>query len=175
MKLNKSLFTVKEKIEVKSGTLVDTLHLTYEKNYKIIAQILFSSSVNQKGFKYPQESSVNLVLSSKYNVPDICLKTYFLSSFTVDVEMYPKENEVDNIRYFYYAKFRLFLDAKILEVKEAGFFSSSFKKIKESEKEGIKQSRSNKDKSVQDKLTKSLLVNEWFNKLVELEYTLNKP
>ena len=69
-------------------------------------------------------------------------------------------------------KFRLFIDAKILEVKETGFDQSSYSKIKESEEEILY--RSNNQKPIQDKLTKSLLVNGWFNKLVRQEYRLNK-
>ena len=45
-------------------------------------------------------------------------------------------------------------------------------KIKESEKEAA--NKYNKSKSIEDKLTKSLLVQEWFNELVKLKYTLNK-
>ena len=85
--------------------------------------------------------------------------------------MHYKNNKVKNIRYFYYVGFRLFLDAKILEVKETGFLQSSDSKIKESEKEAA--NKHNKSKSIQDKLTKSLLVHEWFNELVKLKYTLN--
>ena len=46
------------------------------------------------------------------------------------------------------------------------------KKFKESEKEAT--NKYNKSQSIQDKLTKSLLVQEWFNELVKLKYTLNK-
>jgi len=171
MKINSSLFAVKERIEVKSESLVDYLYSIYEQNYKVIDQILFNSSQNQTRFKYIQDSPMNLILSSKLNVPDIQLEMNYLSAFTVDVEMYYKDNKFENIRYFYYVKFRLFLDAKILEVRETGFLQSSGSKIKESEKEAA--NKHNKSKSIQDKLTKSLLVHEWFNELVKLKYTLN--
>ncbi len=171
MKTNSSLFAVKERIEVKSESLVDYLYSIYEQNFKVIDQILFNSSKNQTRFKYIQDSPMNLILSSKLNVPDIQLEMNYLSAFTVDVEMHYKDNEFENIRYFYYVKFRLFLDAKILEVKETGFLQSSGSKIKESEKEAA--NKHNKSKSIQDKLTKSLLVHEWFNELVKLKYTLN--
>ena len=171
MKINSSLFAVKERIEVKSESLVDYLYSIYEQNFKVIDQILFNSSQNQTRFKYIQDSPMNLILSSKLNVPDIQLEMNYLSAFTVDVEMYYKDNKFENIRYFYYVKFRLFLDAKILEVKETGFLRSSGSKIKESEKEAA--NKHNKSKSIQDKLTKSLLVHEWFNELVKLKYTLN--
>ena len=172
MKSNSSLFAVKERIEVKSESLVDYLYSIYEQNFKVIDQILFNSSQNQTRFKYIQDSPMNLILSSNLNVPDIQLEMNYLSAFTVDVEMHYKDNEFENIRYFYYVKFRLFLDAKILEVKETGFLQSSGSKIKESEKEAA--NKHNKSKSIQDKLTKSLLVHEWFNELVKLKYTLNK-
>ena len=86
--------------------------------------------------------------------------------------MHYRDNDVENIRYFYYVEFRLFLDAKILEVKETGFLRSCDSRIKESEKEAV--NKSNKTKSIQDKLTKSLLVQEWFNELVKRKYTLIK-
>ena len=171
MKINLSLFEVKERMEVKSESLVDNLYSIYEQNFKVIDQILFNSSQNQTRFKYIQDSPMNLILSSNLNVPDIQLEMNYLSAFTVDVEMHYKDNEFENIRYFYYVKFRLFLDAKILEVKETGFLQSSGSKIKESEKEAA--NKHNKSKSIQDKLTKSLLVHEWFNELVKLKYTLN--
>ena len=69
-------------------------------------------------------------------------------------------------------KFRLFLDAKILEVKEAGFLRSNFDKNNESERE--EPNVFNNPRSIENKLTKSLLVQEWFNQLVKLKYTLNK-
>ena len=171
MKTNSSLFAVKERIEVKSESLVDYLYSIYEQNFKVIDQILFNSSQNQTRFKYIQDSPMHLILSSNLNVPDIQLEMNYLSAFTVDVEIHYKDTEFENIRYFYYVKFRLFLDAKILEVKETGFLQSSGSKIKESEKEAA--NKYNRSKSIQDKLTKSLLVQEWFNELVKLKYTLN--
>ena len=42
----------------------------------------------------------------------------------------------------------------------------------ESEKKAV--NKHNKLQSIQDKLTKSLLVQEWFNELVKLQYTLKK-
>ena len=171
MKINESLFAVKKRTEVKSESLVDYLYLIYEQNFKTINQILFSSLEHQTRFKYSHETPKYLVLSSNHHVPDIHVEVNFLSPFTVDIEMHYRDNEVENIRYFYYVEFRLFLDAKILEVKETGFLRSSGSKIKESEKEAA--NKYNKSKSIQDKLTKSLLVEEWFNELVKLKYTLN--
>jgi hypothetical protein len=86
--------------------------------------------------------------------------------------MYYGEHDYENIRYVYNVKFRLFLDAKILEVKETGLFRSSRGEIQESDKEASK--KTGNSNSVQNKLTKNLLVNEWFNKLIVLEYTFNK-
>ena len=65
-----------------------------------------------------------------------------------------------------------FLDAKILEVKETGLCRSSGGEIQEPDKEESK--KSGNSNSVQNKLTKNLLVHEWFNKLIVLEYTFNK-
>jgi len=96
----------------------------------------------------------------------------FLSPYTVDVEMYYGEHDLENISYVYNVKFRLFLDAKILEVKETGLCRSSGGEIQESDKEASK--KSGNINSVQNKLTKNLLVHEWFNKLIVLEYTFNK-
>ncbi len=172
MKTNSSLFAVKERIEVKSESLVDYLYSIYEQNFKVIDQILFNSSQNQTRFKYIQDSPMNLILSSNSNVPDIQVEMNYLSAFTVDVEMYYKDNEFENIKYFYYVKFRLFLDAKILEVKETGFLRPNCREIKEPEKEEV--NKSDNSESVQSKLTKSLLVHEWLNKMVMLKYNLNK-
>ena len=172
MKINESLFAVKKKTKVKSESLVDYLYSIYEQNFKTIDQIFFSSLRHQTRFKYSNEIPKYLVLSSNYYVPDIHIEVNFLSPFTADVQMHYKNNKVKNIRYFYYVDFRLFLDAKILEVKETGFFRTSNSKTKESQKEAT--NKYNKSQSIQDKLTKSLLVQEWFNELVKLKYTLNK-
>ena len=172
MKTNKSLFAVKKRTEVKSESLVDYLYLIYEQNFKIINQMLFSSLEHQTRFKYSHEMPMYLVLSSNHHVPDIHVEVNFLSPFTVDIEMHYRDNEVENIRYFYYVEFRLFLDAKILEVKETGFLRSCESRVKESEKKAA--NKYNKSKSIEDKLTKSLLVQEWFNEMVKNKYTLNK-
>ena len=172
MKINTSFFALKERVVIKSESLIDSLYSIYEQNFKIIDQMLFNSSINQTRFKYSNESAINLVLSSNHHVPDIHVEMNFLSPFTVDVEMYHKDNKLENIRYFYYVKFRLFLDAKILEVKKTGFLRSSCDKIKEPEVATPK--KSNNLKSVEEKLTKSLLAQEWFKKLAMLEYTLGR-
>jgi len=172
MKINESLFAVKKRTEVKSESLVDYLYLIYEQNFKIINQMLFSSLEHQTRFKYSHEMPMYLVLSSNHHVPDIHVEVNFLSPFTVDIEMHYRDNEVENIRYFYYVEFRLFLDAKILEVKETGFLRSCESRVKESEKKAA--NKYNKSKSIEDKLTKSLLVQEWFNEIVKNKYTLNK-
>ena len=171
MKINASLFTVKETIELKPQSLVDYLYSIYEQNFEIIDQIFLNTLMNQKKFKYSCASPIHLELSSNNYGPDINVEVNFLSPFTVDVEMHYKNKELGKIRYCYYVKFRLFIDAKILEVKETGFDQSSYSKSNEPEE---MLNRSNNQKSIQDKLTKSLLVNEWFNKLVKQEYKLNK-
>ena len=172
MKLNESLFAVKKGTEVKSESLVDYLYSIYEQNFKTIDQMLFSSLGHQTRFKYSHKTPKYLVLSSNHHVPDIHVEVNFLSPFTVDIEMHYRDNEVENIRYFYYVEFRLFLDAKILEVKETGLCRSSGDKIQDSDKEASK--KSDNSNSVQNKLTKNLLFHEWLNKLIELEYTFNK-
>ena len=171
MKINESLFAVKKKTKVKSESLVDYLYSIYEQNFKTIDQIFFSSLSYQTRFKYSNEIPKYLTLSSNYYVPDIHIEVNFLSPFTADVQMHYKNNKVKNIRYFYYVDFRLFLDAKILEVKETGFLRSSNSKTKESQKEAA--NKYNKSESIQDKLTKSLVVQEWLNELIKLQYTLD--
>ena len=172
MKTNLPLFVVKERSAVKSENLVDNLYSTYENNYKIINQILLSQLESQTKFKFSPESHVHLLLSSNHYVPDIHVEMNFLSPYTVDVEMYYGEHNLENIRYIYNVKFRLFLDAKILEVKETNMYRSSGGEIQKLEKEASK--KSGNSNSVQNKLTKNLLVHEWFNKLIVLEYTFNK-
>ena len=171
MKINESLFAVKKKTKVKSESLVDYLYSIYEQNFKTIDQIFLSSLRYQTRFKYSNEIPKYLTLSSNYYVPDIHIEVNFLSPFTADVQMHYKNNKVKNIRYFYYVDFRLFLDAKILEVKETGFLRSSNSKTKESQKEAA--NKYNKSESIQDKLTKSLVVQEWLNELIKLQYTLD--
>ena len=172
MKINSPLYEIKEKSELKSENLVDKLHTTYEHNFKIINQILLSPLESQAKFKFSSIPHMHLLLSSNHHVPDIHVEMNFLSPYTADAEMYYRDNESENIRYIYNVKFRLFLDAQILEVKETGLHHSSCGNTKESEKEAYK--KSDNPYFVQEKLTKSLLVHEWLNKLVILEYTLIK-
>ena len=172
MKINTSLFAVKKRAEVKSESLVDYLYSIYEENFKIIDQMFLNSLGHQTRFKYLHETPKHLILNSNHNAPDIHVEVNFLSPFTVDIGMRYTHNEIKNIRYFYHVEFRLFLDAKILEVKETGFLRPNNSKIKESRKEAVK--KYNQSKSIQEKLSRSLLVYEWFNELVKLEYTLSK-
>ena len=172
MKTNSPLFEIKEISAVKSENLVDNLYSTYEHNFTIIEQMLLSPLENQTKFIFSPEPHMHLLLSSNHLLPDIHVEMNFLSPYTVDVEMYYGEHDYENIRYVYNVKFRLFLDAKILEVKETGLFRSNRGEIQESDKEASK--KTGNSNSVQNKLTKNLLVNEWFNKLIVLEYTFNK-
>ena len=172
MKTNSPLFEVKVRSAVKSENLVDNLYSTYEDNFKIINQILLSPLESQTKFKFSPEAHMHLLLSSNHHLPDIHVEMNFLSPYTVDVEMYYGEHNLENIRYIYNVKFRLFLDAKILEVKETNMYRSSGGEIQKLEKEASK--KSGNSNSVQNKLTKNLLVHEWFNKLIVLEYTFNK-
>ena len=172
MKTNSPLFAVKERSAVKSENLVDNLISTYEHNFKIIDQMLLSPLEGQTKFKFSPEPHMHLLLSSNHYVPDIHVEMNFLSPYTVDVEMYYGEHDLENISYTYNVKFRLFLDAKILEVKETGLYLSSCGKIQDSDKEASK--KSGNSNSVQNKLTKNLLVHEWLNRLIVLEYTFNK-
>ena len=81
---------------------------------------------------------------------------------------------LENIRYIYNVKFRLFLDAQILEVKETGLHAIPVAvRYKRIGKRSVLKSLIIHT-SVQEKLTKSLLVHEWLNKLVILEYTFNQ-
>ena len=172
MKINSPLFKVKKGSEVKLESLINELYSVYEQNFKTIDQLLLGSLFSQKKFKFSQGLIKHLVLSSNQHVPDIHVEMHFLSQYTVDVKMHYKDNNHGNIRYIYNVKFRLFLDAKILEVKKTGLNNSSFKKMQETDKEVLKQS--DRPYSIPDKLTKSVLVHKWLNKLLSLEYTLNK-
>ena len=172
MKTNAPLFEVKKRSAVKSENLVDNLYSTYEHNFKIINQMILSPLESQTKFKFSPETHMHLLLSSNQYVPDIHVEMNFLSPYTVDVEMYYGEHDLENISYVYNVKCRLFLDAKILEVKDTGLCRSSVGKTQESDKEASK--KSGNSNSVQNKLTKNLLVHEWFNKLIVLEFTFNK-
>jgi len=172
MKIHSPLFEVKKESEVKLESLINELYSVYEQNFITIDQLLLRPLSSQKKFKFSQESIKHLVLSSNHHVPDIHVEMYFLSQYTVDVEMHYKDNKHENIRYIYNVKFRLFLDAKILEVKKTGLNNSSCRKMQETDKEVLKQS--DRPYSVPDKLTKNLLVHEWLTKLLLLEYALNK-
>ncbi|MBM23410.1 MAG: hypothetical protein CMD78_03980 [Gammaproteobacteria bacterium] len=170
MKINASLFSIKETQELKTQNIVDYLYSIYELNFDIIDEIFLNSLMNKREFKYSKSSPNYFVLSSNEYVPDINVEVNFLSPFTFDVLMHYKDKEFEKIRYSYYAKYRLFLDAKMLEVKETGFDQSDYRKIKEPEEKMI--NRSNNDRPIEEKLTKSLLVNEWFNKLLEQGYKI---
>ena len=172
MKTNSPLFEVKVRSAVKSENLVDNLYYTYEQNFQIIHQILLSPLESQTKFKNSSELNMHLLLSSNHYVPDIHVEMNFLSPHTVDVEMYYGEHDLKNIRYVYNVKYRLFLDARILEVKETGLCYSSGGEIQKSDKEASK--KSGNSNSIQNKLAKNLSVHEWFNKLIVLEYTFNK-
>lgn len=171
MKINSSLFAVKERRDFKSESLVDALYSIYEQNFQIIDQLIFRTSIYQKKLKYSQELPMSLNLSSDYNVPDIQLGINYLSSFTADGEMYHKDSSLKNIHYLSHMKFRIFFDAKILEIKETGFLLPNFDKNNESERE--EPNVFDNPRSVENKLTKSLLAQEWLNQLVKLKYTLN--
>jgi len=170
MKINASLFSIKETQELKTQNIVDYLYSIYELNFDIIDEIFLNSLMNKREFKYSKSSPNYFVLSSNEYVPDINVEVNFLSPFTFDVLMHYKDKEFEKIRYSYYAKYRLFLDAKMLEVTETGFDQSDYRKIKEPEEKMI--NRSNNDRPIEEKLTKSLLVNEWFNKLLEQGYKI---
>ena len=172
MKTNSPLYEVKERRAVKPENLVDNLYSAYEHNFKIINKILLSPLESQRKFKFSPEPHMHLLLSSNHYVPNIHVEMNFLSPYTADVEMYYGEHDHENIMYIYNVKFRLFLDAKILEVKNTGLCRPSVGEIQESDKEASK--KSDNSNTVQNKLTKNLLVHEWFNKLIELEYTFNK-
>ena len=131
MKINASLFSIKETQELKTQNIVDYLYSIYELNFDIIDEIFLNSLMNKREFKYSKSSPNYFVLSSNEYVPDINVEVNFLSPFTFDVLMHYKDKEFEKIRYSYYAKYRLFLDAKMLEVKETGFDQSDYRKIKE--------------------------------------------
>ena len=83
MKINSSLFEVKEKIEIKSESLVDSLYLIYEKNFKIINQIFFGSSTKQIKFNDSRNLKKHLVLSTNHQVPDIHIEINYI----VEIEL----------------------------------------------------------------------------------------
>ena len=102
MKINSPLFKVKKGSEVKLESLINELYSVYEQNFKTIDQMLFSSLEHHTRFQFSHEIPKYLVLSSSHHVPDIHVDVNVLSPFTVDVEMHYRDNEVQNIRYFYY-------------------------------------------------------------------------
>ena len=84
--------------------------------------------------------------------------------------MHYREDYSEKINYIFNLRARLFLDAKILEVRRVdlnpdnlhGTDNSTMLKIDDSKPENI----------IQSNLTKSLIVNKWFKKLVIDRYNL---
>ena len=95
MKINSSLFSVKNKIEVKSENLVKNLSSIYEQNFKIFQQIFLNFLYDHTKLKYSYNRPIRLKLISTHNAPDINIEIDFLSPFTVDVRMYYKDNNYD--------------------------------------------------------------------------------
>ncbi len=93
-----------------------------------------------------------------------------LSSYTVDIEMYYREDYSKKINYIFNLRARLFLDAKILEVRRVDLNINSLHRNDNSTM--LKIDDSKPENSIQSNLTKSLIVNKWFKKLVIDRYNL---
>jgi len=110
------------------------------------------------------------MLTSILGHRDIQINMNTLSSYTVDIEMYYREDCSKKINYIFNLRARLFLDAKILEVRRVDLNINSLHRNDNSTM--LKIDDSKPENSIQSNLTKSLIVNKWFKKLVFDRYNL---
>ena len=164
------LLATKKIKDVKPDLLIDDLYSVYEQNYNILYSLLSKPLAKHTGSYFNKEKTIELMLTSTLGHRDIQINMNTLSSYTVDIEMYYRENHSKKINYIFNLRARLFLDAKILEVRRVdlnpdslhGNENSTMLKISDSKPENI----------IQSNLTKSLIVNKWFKKLVFDRYNL---
>ena len=164
------LLATKKIKDVKPDLLIDDLYSVYEQNYNILYSLLSKSLAKHTGSYLNKEITIELMLTSNLGHRDIQINMNILSSYTVDIEMYYREDHSEKINYIFNLRARLFLDAKILEVKRVDLNPNSFHENDNSTM--LKFDDSKTEHGIQNNLTKSLIVNKWFKKLVIDKYNL---
>ena len=111
------LLATKKIKDVKPDLLIDDLYSVYEQNYKILYSLLSKPLAKHTGSYFNKETTIELMLTSNLGHRDIQINMNTLSSYTVDIEMHYREDHSEKINYIFNLRARLFLDAKILEVR----------------------------------------------------------
>ena len=164
------LLATKKIKDVKPDLLIDDLYSVYEQNYNILYSLLSKPLAKYTGSYFNKEKTIELMLTSTLGHRDIQINMNTLSSYTVDIEMYYREDCSKKINYIFNLRARLFLDAKILEVRRVDLNINSLHRNDNSTM--LKIGDSKPENSIQSNLTKSLIVNKWFKKLVFDRYNL---
>jgi len=164
------LLATKKIKDVKPDLLIDDLYSVYEQNYNILYLLLSKPLAKHTGSYFNKETTIELMLTSNLGHRDIQISMNTLSSYTVDIEMYYREDHSKKINYIFNLRARLFLDAKILEVRRVDLNPDSLHGNDNSTM--LKIDDSKPENSIQSNLTKSLIVNKWFKKLVIDRYNL---
>ena len=164
------LLATKKIKDVKPDLLIDDLYSVYEQNYNILYSLLSKPLAKLTRSYFNKETTIKLMLTSNLGHRDIQINMNILSSYTVDIEMHYREDYSKKINYIFNLRARLFLDAKILEVRGVDLNINSLHGNDNSTM--LKIDDSKPENSIQSNLTKSLIVNKWFKKLVIDRYNL---
>ena len=164
------LFTTKKIKDVKPDLLIDDLYSVYEQNYNILYSLLSKILAKHTGSYFNKETTMELMLTSNLGHRDIQINMNTLSSYTVDIEMHYQKNDSEKISYIFNLRARLFLDAKILEVKRVDLNPNSLHRNENSTM--LEFDDSKPEHGVQSNLTKNLIVNKWFKKIINDRYKL---
>jgi len=164
------LLATKKIKDVKPDLLIDDLYSVYEQNYNILYSLLSKPLAQYTGSYFSTKTTIELILTSNLGQREIQINMNILSVYTVDIEMHYQKNDSEKISYLFNLRARLFLDAKILEVKRVDLNPNSLHRNDNSTM--LKIDDSKPENSIQSNLTKSLIVNKWFKKLVIDRYNL---
>ena len=164
------LFATKKIKDVKPDLLIDDLYSVYEQNYNILYSLLSKPLAKYTGSYFNKETTIELMLTSNLGHRDIQINMKTLSSYTADIEMYYREDHSEKINYIFNLRARLFLDAKILEVRRVDLNRNSLHGNDNSTM--LTFNKTKPENNIQSNLTKSLIVNKWFKKLVIDRYNL---
>ena len=164
------LLATKKIKDVKPDLLIDDLYSVYEQNYNILYSLLSKPLAKHTGLYFNKETIIELMLTSKLGHREIQINMNTLSSYTVDIEMHYREDYSEKINYIFNLRVRLFLDAKILEVRQVDINPNSLHGNDNSTM--LKIDDSKPEKNIQSNFTKSLIVNKWFKKLINDRYSL---
>ena len=164
------LFATKKIKDVKPDLLIDDLYSVYEQNYNILYSLLSKPLTKHTRSYFNKEKTIELMLTSNLGHRDIQINMNTLSSYTVDIEMHYREDYSKKINYIFNLRARLFLDAKILEVRRVDLNRNSLHGNDNSTM--LTFNKTKPENNIQSNLTKSLIVNKWFKKLVIDRYNL---